>query len=53
MAATRAVNQTYQGSGWGAGMALFITVINHQGPFTAEIAGQPTPDPAMLGRRRL
>jgi uncharacterized protein YndB with AHSA1/START domain len=49
MAATRAVHETYQRSGWGAAMALFIAVSRHQGPFTAEIAGQPAPDPAMFG----
>jgi hypothetical protein len=35
--------------GWGAGMAHFIAISSHQGPFTAEIAGQPAPDPAMFG----
>jgi pimeloyl-ACP methyl ester carboxylesterase len=49
MAATQAVHDTYQRSGWGAGMAHFIAVSSHQGPFTAEIAGQPAPDPAMFG----
>ena len=49
LAAARAVHQTYQRSGWGAGMAHFIAVASHQGPFTAEIAGQPAPDPAMFG----
>ena len=49
MAATRAVAETYQRSGWGAGMAQFIAVSSHQGPFTAEIADQPAPDPAMFG----
>jgi pimeloyl-ACP methyl ester carboxylesterase len=49
MAATLAVHETYQRSGWGAGMALFITIVGHRGPFTAEIAGQPAPDPAMFG----
>jgi pimeloyl-ACP methyl ester carboxylesterase len=49
LAATRAVHETYQRSGWGAGMAHFIAVSSHQGPFTAEIAGQPAPDPAMFG----
>jgi pimeloyl-ACP methyl ester carboxylesterase len=49
MAANRAVHETYQRSGWGAGMAHFIAVASHQGPFTAEIAGQPAPDPAMFG----
>jgi len=49
MAATLAVHETYQRSGWGAGMALFIAIVGHRGPFTAEIAGQPAPDPAMFG----
>ncbi len=49
MAAISAVQETYQRSGWGAGMAHFIAVSSHQGPFTAEIAGQPGPDPAMFG----
>jgi uncharacterized protein YndB with AHSA1/START domain/pimeloyl-ACP methyl ester carboxylesterase len=49
MAAARAVYETYQRSGWGAGMAHFIAVTSHQGPFTAETAGQPGPDPAMFG----
>jgi pimeloyl-ACP methyl ester carboxylesterase len=49
LAAARAVHETYQGSGWGAGMAHFIAVTSHQGPFTAEIAGQPAPDPALFG----
>jgi pimeloyl-ACP methyl ester carboxylesterase len=49
MVATRAAQEVYQRSGWGAGMALFIAVTSHKGPFTAEIAGQPAPDPAMFG----
>jgi pimeloyl-ACP methyl ester carboxylesterase len=49
MAATRAVHETYQRSGWGAGMALFITFVGHRGPFTAEVVGRPAPDPAMFG----
>ena len=49
LAANRAAHETYQRSGWGAGMAHFIAVSSHHGPFTAEIAGQPGPDPAMFG----
>jgi pimeloyl-ACP methyl ester carboxylesterase len=48
-AAARAVHETYQRSGWGAGMAHFIAVTSHQGPFTAETAAQPAPDPTMFG----
>jgi pimeloyl-ACP methyl ester carboxylesterase len=49
MAATSAVQETYRRSGWGAGMAQFIALTSHQGPFTAEVAGRPGPDPAMFG----
>jgi pimeloyl-ACP methyl ester carboxylesterase len=49
MAITSAVAETYRRSGWGAGMAHFISIVSHRGPFTAELAGQPAPDPAMLG----
>jgi len=49
LAAARAIHETYQESGWGAGMAHFIAVVSHRGPFTAAIAGQPGPDPAMFG----
>ena len=49
LAAARAVHETYQRSGWGAGMAHFIAVTSHQGPFTAELAGRPAPDPATFG----
>jgi pimeloyl-ACP methyl ester carboxylesterase len=49
LAANRAVHETYQRSGFGAGMAHFIAVSSHQGPFTPEIASQPPPDPAMFG----
>ena len=30
-------------------MARFIAIVGHQGPFTAEDATAPTPDPAMFG----
>jgi pimeloyl-ACP methyl ester carboxylesterase len=49
LAASRAVAETYQRSGFGAGMAHFIALTSHQGPFTAETAAQPAPDPAMFG----
>jgi pimeloyl-ACP methyl ester carboxylesterase len=49
LAAARAVYETYQRSGWGAGMAHFFVVLGHRGPFTAEVANQPAPDPAMFG----
>ena len=49
LAAQRAVHETYMQHGWGAGMAHFIAVVSHQGPYTAEVVAQPAPDPAMFG----
>ncbi len=49
LAACRAISETYQRSGFGAGMAHFIAVVGHKGPFTPEVAAQPGPDPAMFG----
>lgn len=48
-AAARAVHDTYQRSGFGAGMAHFIAVVSHQGEFPDGFAEQPAPDPAMFG----
>ncbi len=48
-AATRAVGEAYQRGGFGAGMARFIGVVSHQGPFTPADAEAPTPDPQMFG----
>lgn len=48
-AAVRAVGETYQRSGFGAGMAHFIAVTGHRGPFTAEVAAMPGPDPQQFG----
>ena len=49
LAATEAVGDTYQRHGFGAGMAHFIAATSHQGPFDADFAKQPAPDPAMFG----
>ena len=49
LATCRAVAQTYQQRGSGAGMAHFITFVSHQGVFTPEFASQPGPDPQMFG----
>jgi pimeloyl-ACP methyl ester carboxylesterase len=48
-AAARAVHETYQRSGFGAGMAHFIAVVSHQGEFPDDFAQRPAPDPAMFG----
>jgi pimeloyl-ACP methyl ester carboxylesterase len=49
LAACRAVADDYQRAGFGAGMARFIGIVSHQGPFTADVVAQPAPDPAMFG----
>lgn len=48
-AAVRAIHETYERSGFGAGMAHFIAITGHRGPLTADLAAQPAPDPAMFG----
>ena len=49
LAACRAVYETYQRSGWGAGMAHFIPLVSHRGPFTADVAGQRLRTRRMFG----
>ena len=49
LAAVRAIRDTYQRGGFGAGMAHFIAIVSHRGPFTPEVVAQPAPDPAMFG----
>lgn len=49
LAASRAVHDTYLRDGFGAGMAHFISLVMHKGPFPDEWAEQPVPDPAMFG----
>jgi pimeloyl-ACP methyl ester carboxylesterase len=49
IAATRAINETYHARGSGYAMAHFIQVVSHAGPFTAEVAAAPPPDPATFG----
>jgi pimeloyl-ACP methyl ester carboxylesterase len=49
LAACRAVGDAYQDAGFGAGMARFIAVVGHRGPFDPADAALPGPDPAMFG----
>jgi pimeloyl-ACP methyl ester carboxylesterase len=49
LAATEAVHDTYERSGFGAGMAQFIAAVSHQGPFGPDYASRPAPDPAVFG----
>ena len=41
LAASRAVADAYRAGGFGPGMARFIGVVSHQGPFTVEDAEAP------------
>ena len=47
--AVRAIQSSYQSRGFGAGMAHFIAVTSHRGPFPDDFATQPAPDPAAFG----
>jgi pimeloyl-ACP methyl ester carboxylesterase len=49
LAACRVISDTYQRDGFGAGMALFIGIVSHQGPIGPDYLSQPAPDPAMFG----
>jgi pimeloyl-ACP methyl ester carboxylesterase len=49
LAASRAVLDAYQGGGFGAGMARFIGVVSHEGPFGPDWVDQPAPDPGLFG----
>ena len=49
LAASRAVHETYMRHGFGAGMAHFIAISSHKGPFPDDWADNPPPDPAMFG----
>ena len=49
LAATSAIHETYLQSGFGPAMARFLAVVSHKGPFPADFADQPAPDPAMFG----
>lgn len=49
LAVSRAINETYKRGGFNAGMAHFIAVVSHVGPFPDDFADRPAPDPAMFG----
>ncbi len=51
LAACRAVNETYSKKGFGYGMARFIATTAFSGPFPADFAISPDPDPQMFGMR--
>jgi pimeloyl-ACP methyl ester carboxylesterase len=47
--ASRSVHEAYLRDGFGAGMARFIALVSHDGPFQNDWADGPALDPAMLG----
>jgi pimeloyl-ACP methyl ester carboxylesterase len=49
LAASVDINRTYQRSGFGPAMAKFIVLVSHQGPFPADFADQPAPNPGDFG----
>ena len=48
-AAVRAIHDSYQRGGFGAGMAHFMAITMHRGEFPDDIASQPAPDPSQFG----
>jgi pimeloyl-ACP methyl ester carboxylesterase len=49
LAASQSINDAYMAGGFGPGMARFMQVVMHQGPFTPAFFEAPAPDPAMFG----
>ena len=49
LAVCRDIHETYLRDGLGPGMAKFIAVVSHQGPFPPDYLERPAPDPAMFG----
>lgn len=49
LAVCRDIHETYMRAGTGYGMAKFITVVSHRGPFTTDYLARPAPDPRMFG----
>ena len=49
LAAAVDIHETYLRSGFGAAMAKFIALVSYEGPFPADYADRPAPDPAMFG----
>jgi pimeloyl-ACP methyl ester carboxylesterase len=43
------IRETYYREGFGPAMAKFIALVSHEGPFPADYATRPGPDPATFG----
>lgn len=48
-AAVRVIADSYEHGGFGAGMARFMAITGHRGPFPDDIGSQAAPDPAAFG----
>jgi pimeloyl-ACP methyl ester carboxylesterase len=48
-AAVLAIRDSYQRGGFGHGMAHFMAITSHRGPFPDDIGAQPAPGPSMFG----
>jgi pimeloyl-ACP methyl ester carboxylesterase len=49
LAACVDIHETYQRAGLGPAMAKFFALASYEGPFPADYAERPAPDPAMFG----
>ena len=49
LAACAGIRETYQRSGYGPAMAMFVALVSHAGPIPPGFGGQPAPDPAAFG----
>jgi pimeloyl-ACP methyl ester carboxylesterase len=49
LAACADIHETYLRAGFGPAMAKFIAILSQPGPFPADYADQPAPDPAAYG----
>ncbi len=49
LAVVEDIQRAYQKGGLGPAMAKFIVAVSHQGPFPADFADRPAPDPTMFG----
>ena len=49
LAASVDIHDTYQRAGFGPAMAKFIAMVSQRGPFPADYADRPDPDPAAFG----
>lgn len=49
LAGVESIGEAYENGGFGPGMARFIVITGHQGPFTPDVLAQPAPPPEVFG----